>query len=132
MAELSDIPIRKRSRQRYSVEYKRRLVEETLQKNTLAASVARTHGINANLLLRWRREYEMGAFGPVLQAAFVPVELSGAVEALEALGAAPRPRPFAKPDVSDAIEIFFGEIKLRVTGRPDAYVLRVALEALRS
>jgi len=29
MAELSDIPIRKRSRQRYSLEYKRRLVEET-------------------------------------------------------------------------------------------------------
>jgi len=73
MAKLSDIPIRKRSRQRYSVEYKRRLVEETLQKNTSAASVALAHGINANLLLRWRREYEMGEFGPVSQAAFVPV-----------------------------------------------------------
>lgn len=128
MAELSDIPIRKRSRQRYSVEYKRRLVEETLQKNTSAASVARTHGINANLLLRWRREYEMGEFGPVSQAAFVPVELSVAAQTLEA---APNPRPFAKPE-SDGIEILFGEIKLRIIGRPDAYVLRVALEALRS
>ena len=129
MAELSDIPIRKRSRQRYSLEYKRRLVEETLQKNTSAASVALTHGVNANLLLRWRREYEMGEFGPVSQAAFVPVELSVAAQTLEA---APNSRPFARPEVSDAIEIFFGEIKLRVIGRPDAYVLRVALEALRS
>ena len=129
MAKLSDIPIRKRSRQRYSVEYKRRLVEETLQKNTSAASVALTHGINANLLLRWRREYEMGEFGPVSQAAFIPVELSATVEALETT---PSPRPFAKPEVTDAIEILFGEIKLRVIGRPDAYVLRVTLEALRS
>lgn len=129
MTELSDIPIRKRSRQRYSVEYKRRLVEETLQKNTSAASVALAHGINTNLLLRWRREYEMGEFGPVSQVAFVPVELSVAAQTLEA---APSPRPFAKPEVTDAIEIFFGEIKLRVIGRPDAYVLRVALEALRS
>ena len=129
MTELSDIPIRKRSRQRYSLEYKRRLVEETLQKNTSAAAVALTHGVNANLLLRWRREYEMGEFGPVSQAAFVPVELSVAAQTLEA---APSPRPFTKPDVSDAIEIFFGEIKLRVIGRPDAYVLRVTLEALRS
>lgn len=57
MTELSDIPIRERSRQRYSVEYKPRLVEETLQNNTSAASVVLTHPINANLLLRLRREY---------------------------------------------------------------------------
>ena len=55
---------------------------------TSAASVALAHGVNANLLLRWRREYEMGAFGAVSQAAFVPVELSVAAQTLE-----PAPSP---------------------------------------
>lgn len=129
MAELSDIPIRNRYRQRYSIEYKRRLVEETLQKNTSAASVALAHGVNANLLLRWRREYEMGEFGPVCEAAFVPVQITASPTALDT---APSVRPFTKSEQEDVIEILVGEIKLRILGRPDAYTLRIALEALRT
>lgn len=129
MSSHSDIPFRKRSRQRYTVEFKRRAVEQTLQPNTSAASVALLHGINANLLLRWRREYELGDFGPVTRSSFVSVELATAATELPK---SKDPALFTKDRQIDVIEILFDEIKMRVHGRPDAYILRTVIEVLRT
>jgi transposase len=61
------------------VEEKRRIVEETLLPGASAATVARRHDINANLLFSWRRQAHLGgtASGSVTAtpapAEFVPI-----------------------------------------------------------
>ena len=55
-------------RRRYDVDFKRQVVAEALQPGVSAASVARWHGLNDNLLFNWKRK-----FGN--EAALVPVEI---------------------------------------------------------
>ena len=52
-------------RQRYSCESKRQIVEESLTAGTSIAAVAHAHGINANLLHKWRWSYRNGAYGTI-------------------------------------------------------------------
>jgi transposase len=47
-------------RQRRSLELKRQIVEETLAPGTSVARVARAHGVNANQVFAWRRQYQQG------------------------------------------------------------------------
>ena len=49
-------PIRLRTRQRYSKEFKDSVISEALQPHVSIASVALSHGLNANLLRRWIQE----------------------------------------------------------------------------
>jgi transposase len=50
-----------RRRQFRSVEQKRQMVQETLKPGVSVAVIARRHGINANQLFSWRRQYQRGA-----------------------------------------------------------------------
>jgi transposase len=47
-------------RQYRSLELKQRIVEETLAKGASVALVARAHGVNANQVFTWRRQYRAG------------------------------------------------------------------------
>jgi len=47
-------------RRHRTVEEKIRIIEEALQPGASNAEVARRHGLNANLLFNWRRQYERG------------------------------------------------------------------------
>jgi transposase-like protein len=47
-------------RRRHSVEEKRRVVEETLEPGASVARAARSHGVNANQVFAWRRQYRQG------------------------------------------------------------------------
>lgn len=61
-------------RRSYSKAFKRRVVAETLDAGASVASVARRHGLNANMVFQWRRDPR---FGPGRDAAvFLPVEVS--------------------------------------------------------
>jgi transposase len=59
-----------RRRQFRSVEEKRRMVQETLKPGASVAIIARRHGINANQLFSWRRQFRVGA----LELADAPVD----------------------------------------------------------
>ena len=50
----------KRNRRWHTVEEKRRIVEETLASGASVSQVARSHGVNANQLFQWRRQYQAG------------------------------------------------------------------------
>ena len=50
-------------RRYWSVEDKRRIVEKTLIKGTSVARVARAHGVNANQVFQWRRQYRKRQLG---------------------------------------------------------------------
>ena len=53
----------RRRRRRWTVEQKRRIVEETEARGASVSVVARRYDINANLLFKWKREAEAGELG---------------------------------------------------------------------
>jgi transposase len=69
----------RRVRRWRSVAEKRRIVELTLVPGASVALVARAHGVNANQVFKWRRDFERGDLSePVsASASLLPVVLSG-------------------------------------------------------
>ena len=47
-------------RRRRSVAEKRRIVEETLEPGASVGRAARAHGVNANQVFHWRKQYRQG------------------------------------------------------------------------
>jgi transposase len=47
-------------RRDYSLEFKLKIVRETLMPGASVSIVARRHDLNSNMLFRWRREYKNG------------------------------------------------------------------------
>jgi transposase len=68
----------RRVRRWRSVAEKRRIVELTLVPGASVALVARAHGVNANQVFKWRRDFERGELPePVSSASLLPVVVSG-------------------------------------------------------
>lgn len=63
---------RKDTRRRYSAEFKTQILGECSQPAASVAGVALSHGINANVVHKWRR---LAGGAPVAVAPFVPVAL---------------------------------------------------------
>lgn len=73
---LAALPTRRR--RIHSTEFKSRLVDLCQQPGTSVAAVALVHGLNANLLRRWIKQYQAHAPMPVAVAAMkmVPVQIA--------------------------------------------------------
>jgi transposase len=71
-----------RTRRWRTVEEKRRIVEETLVPGASVAQVARLHGVNANQVFQWRRQYQAGdlAFPDSADPHLLPVIVSDGAE----------------------------------------------------
>ena len=52
--------IRKQAHRQYTIELKRRVVEETFAPEASVSIVARRHDVNANLVFEWRKRYRQG------------------------------------------------------------------------
>ena len=114
------LPSRQLPRKQYSIDFKRKVVEQTFERNASIAAVAREHGINANILWRWRHEYEAGKFGAVQKVTFLPINL-------EQAPAEPVEQTPVEPTGYVALQI--GSAKLTIHGRPDLAVLKGLIEA---
>jgi transposase-like protein len=77
----------RRVRRRRSAAEKRRIVELTLVPGASVALVARAHGVNANQVVKWRRDFERGELSePVsASASLLPVMLVPGSRAIDAL-----------------------------------------------
>lgn len=65
---------KKKTRRRYGAELKQQILSQCAEPGASVASIALSHGINANVVHKWRRQ--AGGALPALQApAFVPVPL---------------------------------------------------------
>ena len=116
-------------RRRYSKALKRQIVEECLTGHDSASIVARRHDINANLLFKWRRQYEAGAFrSKPASPALMPIVMKP-------------PGPTCPPVSTSAdsvaipdrgtVEIYLaGGHRLVVAGAPCPVALRTVLEVL--
>jgi len=54
------VPVRRVKRQQRPAEEKRRIVEELLASESSVTEFARTHGLRANQIFKWRRLYQEG------------------------------------------------------------------------
>ena len=64
---------KKKTRRRYAAELKQQILNQCAEPGTSVASIALSHGINANVVHKWRRQT---CGGPAVQEpAFIPVSL---------------------------------------------------------
>lgn len=63
--------------------FKRRVVKETFENGRSVASVARDHGLNANMVFSWRRDprFRVSGGSPLEVVDFMPIELAGGMSA---------------------------------------------------
>ena len=117
------------SRRRYSVEFKRALVEESFLPDASAAKIALQHRLNANMLHTWRWQYRSGALGPISSASpcLIPVNVkpvTGNIEQSSDDGSEARPA-FAQRE--PILDIRCGQLQLRFIGDVNPDVLRQLL-----
>ena len=120
-------------RRRFTEEFKRQAVEQTLAPGASAAGVALKHRLNANVLFKWRRQYlREFATAKASPAALLTVTIEGSNAARPA--GTPEVTPTDKPERCSAlrgcIEIEVYGACIRLKGAVDAEVLRSVLEAL--
>jgi transposase len=104
---------------------KRSIVEETLQPGASVARIARKYGINANQVFLWRKAYREGLL-PESKPTLLPV----AILPLIAADQLPEPAPNS-PANTGCLTIEFGQIRVRIEGRPDTEMLRLVLAELQ-
>ena len=116
------------TRRRWAVAEKRRIVEQTLVEGGSVARVARAHGVNANQVFQWRRQYHRGLLGAgnTEAVSLLPVRVTEAV-ASEAVRSAGEPR---RRTALGMIQVELPKGQVRITGSIDMESLRVVLECL--
>jgi transposase len=65
---------KKKTRRRYAAELKQQILAQCAEPGASVAGIALSHGINANVVHKWRRE-SVGALLALQAPAFVPVAL---------------------------------------------------------
>ena len=115
-------------------ELKLRLAKAACDPGVSVAQLALEHGINANLLFKWRRHYLAGAFDASAKPTLLPVSVleeemdSPAPQPMQVSSSAP-PLPTAK---ANKIEVQFVDALVRIDSGADIALLRTVLAALRS
>lgn len=113
--------------QRHSLEFKRRLVEQTLLPGASVARIAREHGVNANQVFGWRKLYREGRLGEEGKAVanLLPVTVTEGTGPTMTGSAALRPR-------ASLGRMWLESPKgcLNIEGHPDPAALRLVLEHL--
>ena len=122
----------RKTTRRYRTQGERRqIVEETLSTGVSVATVARAHGVNANLVFHWRKLYHAGLLDQPSTAAtndvrLLPVVVHDAPAHEEEAAASPTTSSAA------AVHIEFpGHAFVSVVGSVDPAVIRAVLESLR-
>lgn len=112
-----------RTRQFRSKRVRRQIVEETLKPGASVALVARTHGVNTNQVLKWRKQYERGRLEVTPQTALLPVKIAPA-------NPAPISRRKNRARRLGIIDIDLGHARVRIEGTVDPDCVRAAVEGL--
>jgi transposase len=121
----------RKGRANYSREFKQRLVEAANQPGVSVSKLAQEHGVNANLLFKWRRDAKAEA------PALYPIELvlpPSSTELLLPPALQPEtltPETASEPTPSGTIEIRLGRAMVVIDGTVDTNALRMILETLR-
>jgi transposase len=122
-------------RRRFTKEFRRQVVEETLAPGASVAGVALRHRLNANLVFTWRRKL-LPALAPrrAKSVKLLPITVTESPAALPAVAAEPvaASQPVRRARVRGAIQIELNGARIVLKGAVDAAALRVVLTALVS
>jgi transposase len=110
-------PGRKRSAN-YPLAFKRQLAQRACDENVSVAQLALEHGLNTNMVFKWRRELRAGLLDRV--TALLPVSLTST-----------RSPDQAKTAADGVIEIRIGAALVRIEGAPDPATLGAVLQSLQ-
>ncbi|MFM0069181.1 IS66-like element accessory protein TnpA [Paraburkholderia aspalathi] len=126
----------RKGRPNYAPEFRREIAMAACEPGISVAMLALSHGLNPNMVFKWRRQYRAGLLDnrTVSEAAvFVPVAISpDASMAVSSLPAPTAQLPFrAQEAATSGIEIELNGARVRVSGKVDPVQLRLALHCLR-
>lgn len=114
----------------HPIEFRRELAKLACEPGVSVARLALEHGLNTNLLFKWRRAYQVGQYEP---PTLLPVEVAHEERTIADTVALPvQSQSKAHPVVAGVIEISVGIARVRIEGTPDAATLRVVLRTLRA
>ena len=129
--DTSGEPGASRSRRRWPVQEKLRIVMETLEPGVSVPVVARRHCVNANQLFIWRGQYRRGELGGISEGdravKLLPVQVEQAL--VPQPPSSPASEAIAAPAGCMEIQISGGH-HVKVRGHIDAEVLRVLIREL--
>lgn len=104
----------------YPLEFKRQLAQQACDESVSVAQLALQHGLNTNMLFRWRRQLRSGLLDTATQ--LLPVTLTAGSKEPVSVGA----------DGAGRIEIQLGQARVCIHGAPDPATLALVLQGLRS
>ena len=120
-----------------AVEFKRGLAAAACLPAVSVAKLALGHGVNTNLLFKWRREYRAGKFGAPNPAHLltpnppdIPVATSRPESAVTLLPVHAPPAESAAVRRPACIEVSFAYATVRICGAPEMAPLRMVLDCL--
>lgn len=124
----------KATKRRHSATFKRKLVGLTKQPGASVAAIALEHGVNANLVFKWRRQ-QLGVpttAKPEHNAVLLPVT----IDPLPPIGMTSSPTPGVVANTARAssvgvIEIELAGARVRLRGAVDQASVRCVLQTLR-
>jgi transposase len=117
---------RKPNRQ-HSIEFKRSVVEQTLQQGVRISHIAREHNICLSLVHDWRKRYRESVSSTLVKQKLLPVALIKSIVPAQSNKA---PVPEDTSASSGFILINAGQISVRVEGRADPVMLKLILTQL--
>lgn len=130
------------ARRQHDRSFKADLVEQSLRPGASVAVIARSNGINANLLFKWRRDHRHKTIAASMPKAapaptvLLPVHIEPATRVSTNSALQPTPTAEMVPGSraaarSGVIELEFAGAQLRVRGAVDEAALCSVLRALR-
>jgi transposase len=128
MVHAEEVGSVRRVRRWRSVAEKRQIVQLTMEPGASVAEVARVHGLNANQVFKWRREFERGELIESC-ATLLPVRIAAASE-LKSEVADQRGKTSASSSGAIHIELP-GRAVISVESGADDSLVRAVLESLR-
>src|SRR5574337_2131835 len=120
----------------HPLEFKRGLAAAACDPSVSVAKLALEHGVNTNLLFKWRRHYRSGRFG-VPDPTHLPSPMAVSDERAErragsiTLLPVELPAPPVEPSVTcSCLEVVFARVTVRISGTPAVSTLRTVLDTL--
>ena len=136
MTEIGSAGSRK-GRPNYAPEFRREVAVAACEPGISVAKLAQSHGLNPNMVFKWRRQYRADLLGNKREseaAVFVPVAIS--LDDPMAVSSLPVPTaqlPLrAQEAATSGIEIELNGARVRVSGKVDPTQLRLVLHCLRA
>ena len=124
--DISEVTGQRPRRRRYDAAFKRAIVDQTLAPGASVARIAREHGINANQLFKWRRQFLLAQRDT--PSSPLSVQPSVSLVPVTVVG-----EPAVPPVAADGgqIEVRLPGGEVRICGAVDGATLQLVLSSLR-